>query len=197
MAAADFMGQKAGPAPFKPNLRPHAQIQRVKFSVTGTATSAGKDQVPFFYAIADTAKDSGHDLATPSPAVTRFTALQVGQYIERRPAQIVNINVTAADSSETVSSMVIEPVRYEIAGAVLTDRVDADDFQDAKDFQTTRVTIPMDYVVDGWSFIRLINDQNSAPKASYTVSFTLNFGPDQRAEVARINPRVTKSSAQS
>lgn len=197
MSARQFLGEKQGPAPFKPSLAPRAAVQRVKFSVSGTTTSAGKDQVPFFYAIADTAKDSGHDLVTPTPAVTRFNALQVGQYVERRPAQIVNINVTGADSSETVSSMVVEPVRYEIAGAVLTDRIDADDFQDARDFQTTRVTIPMDYTVDGWSFIRLINDQNNSPNASYTVSFTLNFSVDQRAEVARINPRVTKSSAAS
>lgn len=167
--------------------------KRVKFSVTGN-TAQTYDQAAFFYAITDVVKSSAYELATVTPAVSRFTNAQIGLYVRDKPAQVVNAHITDASASAVISTMIVEPARYEINGAVLIDQQYADGFQAASDFQTTRGSLPLDFICDGWSFLRLINEQQGTA-ATYNVTFAMNFGVDQRNRVIRTAPTVVKSSA--
>lgn len=168
----------------------------LKFTLTGTAPGAHTYDQGYFMAYqADVVISAAYALATMTPAVSRFTNLQVGAFIAFNMAYLRGVNITAADSATTVSSLIVQPARYTPFGEVQEERIDASAFQTAADQQTTRVTVPLGFPVDGYSFVRTISDANATP-ASFQAAFICGPSNDRRQGIINSGPVVVKSSAQ-
>lgn len=169
---------------------------QIKFTVVGTALGAHTyDQAAFFSQLGDIAIDATYVLATVTPSQSRFNNAQVSDFLTFNPLPLRNINivgVTGTDGAAAASSLQVMPFRITPMGQAAFDTIDATSFQTAQDFQTTRVQIPVALAVDGYTYLRLINNAQ-ATAVRYSVTFT--FGPrlDRRLEIPEASAAVVKS----
>lgn len=169
---------------------------QIRFSVTGTAVGAHTyDQASYFDKIGDSViAATTYVLATVTPSVSKFTAAEVAEYLSDRPMHLRNINIVGSNSADAVASLEVRPIRLTPEADEETTSIYANAFQNASDFQTTRVQIPIDVTIDGYTFIRCINDAE-ATAVSYKPTFT--FGPltDPRAMVPASGAALLRTTA--
>ena len=166
-----------------------------RFTVAGTAPAMAvvNDYADFFFAQSFSGSaPATAAAATITPSASLFTNAQVGAFLSYNPMQLRNLNVTGADVAATVSSMQVEPHRETPMNQSQSDTIYATQYQNAGDFQATRVQVPLDFVVDGYSFLRLVSTGNATP-ASYTAQFIAGPRPDRRLEVPSSPPAVIVS----
>lgn len=167
---------------------------QIKFRVTGTALGAHTyDQAGFFSQLGDIViAATTYVLATVTPSATRFSNAQVSDFLTFNPLPLINANVTGANSADAVGSMELLPVRWTPMGTQQTDSVYASNFQTAQDFQNTRVQLPVTEIIDGYTYLRLVN-LAQATAVTYSIAFT--FGPtmDRRLDVPQGPAAVIRS----
>jgi hypothetical protein len=168
----------------------------VKCRVVGIATGLGGqtyDQASFFSQIGDVViAGETYILATVTPAQSRYTSAKLTDYITFNPLPLRNINVTGANSADAVSSISVIPNRITPQGQSAFDTINASDYQTAQDFQDTRVQIPMALVIDGYTYLQIVNDAQ-ATAVQYSIAFL--FGPrmDRRLDVPDAGPVQIRS----
>lgn len=168
---------------------------QVRFSVAGTIKAGliTRDQAVFFNRDTDTVIGTDHALATVTPSVSKFTAAQVAVFYAHNPAQLANLNITGASVPAAISSMKMSTVRFTPSGEQIQEEVQASSFQTSGDFQDTRVQIPTEEILDGYTFIRLLSDAQLVTAASYDATFTFAASTDRRLAVPVSGPKVIVS----
>lgn len=169
---------------------------QIKFRVTGTAVGTHTyDQAPFFCQLGDVViAATTYVLATVTPAVSRFSNAQVADFLTFNPLPLRNLNIVGSNSANAVSSIEVQPTRITPMGQSANDSEYASSYQTASDFQNTRVQIPLAVVIDGYTYLRVIN---SAEATAVTYTAGVTFGPrlDRRLEVPPATPALIKSTA--
>ena len=195
---ADAFIESAGKRSLDASMGTNSSNSQIKFRVTGTALGAHTyDQAGFFSQLGDVViAATTYVLATVTPAVTRFSNAQVADFLTWNPLNLRNVNivsVSGTDAAAAASSIEARPYRITPMGQENTELVAATSFQTSVDFQTNRVQIPLSLTVDGFSYIRVLNEAQ-ATAVKYTVSFT--FGPrlDRRMEVPDSCAALIRSS---
>ena len=170
---------------------------QIKFAVVGTATGAHTyDQAAFFSQLGDVAITAGtYVLGTVTPSQSRFSNAQVADFLTFNPLPLRNINIVSVagtDAAAAASSIEVMPFRVTPMGQSAFDTLAATSFQTATDFQTTRVQIPLALAIDGYTYVRIVNNAQAAA-VTYTASFT--FGPrlDRRLEIPEAGAAVINS----
>ncbi len=167
----------------------------IKCRVTGTSSVSGNtyDQAPFFAQIGDVAiVVEEYTLANVTPSQSRYNNAKLADYVTFNPQPLRNININGANSADAVSSIQVIPNRVTPQGQAAFDTINASDYQTAQDFQDTRVQIPMAVVVDGYTYLQIVNDAQ-VTAVVYQIAFM--FGPrmDRRLEVPDAGPVQIKS----
>lgn len=161
----------------------------IRVRVQGTALDAQTyDQASIFCQIGDIPIDAtSYVLATVTPAQSRYTNAKLADYITWNPLPLRNLNFTGANSADAVASISVIPNRITPMGQSAFDTIYASTYQTAADFQDTRVQIPLALIIDGYTFLQIVNDAQVVA-VQYSLSFL--FGPrlDRRLDVTDAGP---------
>lgn len=198
MNPADAFIESAGRKSLDNSIGTNASNSQIKFRVVGTALGAHTyDQAGFFSQLGDVViAATTYVLATVTPAVSRFSNAQVSDFLTWNPLFLRNINivsVSGTDAASAASSIEARPYRITPMGQESTDLVAATSFQTSVDYQTNRVQIPLGLTIDGYSYVRIINEAQ-ATAVRYTCSFTFGARLDRRLEVPDSGAALIRSS---
>lgn len=170
------------------------EYSHIRYSVLGTALAGliTKDQASFFGIDSDVVIDTSHALATVTPSVSRFSAAQTAQFLAFNPAQLANVNITGANAAGIVATLKLAFVRFEPDGTAVSREVQSTTFQTTGDYQTDRVQIPCEEVLDGYTFPRILTDAQVAA-AQYAATFSFAPTVDRRQSIPISGPMQVSS----
>ncbi len=152
------------------------------------------DQATFFiYPLVFSAIASGYIEATITPAKTRFTNARLGQWLALNPMPLRLIKIDGATDADVLSSMEVLPKRVTPQGQSAEDTIDISTYQTAQDFRDNRVQVPIAIVLDGATYLDIVNECDASAAFEYTIAFV--FGPvlDRRLDVPEAGPVTFKS----
>ena len=152
------------------------------FQVTGQAVLPS-EQAAFFNVIPDTLISSSHAAATvvQTPS-TGWSLTQLADYFRTHPAPAVNMNIPNSNNASLIAGMSLYTVRRTPDGKIMQSDIQLSTFQNAQDFQNTRVQVSLggDVQLDGVTYYRLAWTGTAAPVASFLVAWSCGKAFDMR-----------------
>ena len=174
--------------------------QTMRFRVVGSALDAYLyDQATFFSVLTSVLIDAAtYQLATITPASSRFNAAQIAEYISLNPMQLRNINfpnVAGSDAAAATSSLAVVIQRVNPFQQSAQDTQNVNDKATAAEYLQNRAQIALDEKLDGYSSISITNDQQ-ATAVTYTAAMLFGARLDRRIEVTDQGAVIVRSPSQ-
>lgn len=175
---------------------PSGRYDKIVFSVTGTAYSAGVtlyDQAVFLSSPGMAANGSTYALATVAcTTAPDFSMAEVADFISKNRAYLVNVMIQAASAAAVISGLTVNVIRRDPMGNRADNVFPATIGQTAQDYQTTYTQIPIGLPVDGYTWLSIVSPcQVSA--ATYGAVLLFSDIMDGRRQIPIGEPAVVFS----
>jgi hypothetical protein len=166
--------------------------QAHKWAVAGTVgASTRTDQAVFYALLADTAKDSTHDLVTPTAGVSGWSASTIARYIADNPSPLINIHFTGASTDSLLAEGALEFVRKTPDGAVQSELIFLSRFRHEMTQIQKILSVPVNSeILDGYTWLRVLTAEATPTANSYNATFSFGATLDKRAEVPQARAGV-------